>query len=215
MFAFDIETIPNSSMLDKLPEPEIKLGALKDPEKIAQKKAEAKIKQIEKMALNPLYGRVCAAVLSNDNACSRIIIDEDSDNAETELLETLFPFFADDNVLITYNGTDFDMPFTYKRAVLLGIVPAEYAAPTLSAMTARYNNKHHIDLMTVWCGYGRYEKLDNLGNFLLDEKKLDVNFRDFPEMIKTEIGRGKLLDYCEQDVRLTWALYQRFKGVLV
>ncbi len=215
MFAFDIETIPNSSLIDKLPEPELKLGNIKDPEKIEQKRIEAKTSQIDKMALNPLHGRVCAAVFYGDNVRSRLVIDEDSDKAETEILEIIFPFFANDNLIITYNGTGFDMPFVYKRAVLLGIIPAEYAAPTLAQMTARYNNNHHIDIMTAWCEYGQYEKLDNLGQFLLDDVKLNINFSDFPEMIKTEDGRQKLLDYCEQDVRLTWALYQRFKGVLV
>lgn len=33
----DIETIPNSGMIDRLPEVEVKTGNLKDPEKIAEK----------------------------------------------------------------------------------------------------------------------------------------------------------------------------------
>ena len=40
--AFDIETIRNGSMIDKLPELEIKLGNLKDPYKIEEKKADAR-----------------------------------------------------------------------------------------------------------------------------------------------------------------------------
>jgi hypothetical protein len=57
-YAFDIETMPNSSKLDSLPEPEIKTGNLKDPAKIEEKRAEARAEQIGKMALNPLYGRI-------------------------------------------------------------------------------------------------------------------------------------------------------------
>ena len=58
--AFDIETIRNGSLIDRLPEPEVRTGNLKDPAKIAEKLAEAKAEQVEKMALSPLYGRVCA-----------------------------------------------------------------------------------------------------------------------------------------------------------
>ena len=64
--AFDIETIRNGSMIDKLPELEIKLGNLKDPYKIEEKKAEARAEQIRKMTLNPLYGRVCAFAVASD-----------------------------------------------------------------------------------------------------------------------------------------------------
>ena len=59
VLGFDIETIPNSGMLDRLPPVEVKAGNLKDPVKIAEKEAAAKAEQLEKMALSPLYGRVC------------------------------------------------------------------------------------------------------------------------------------------------------------
>ena len=50
---FDIETIPNTSMLDRMPKPEVKAGNVKDPAKIAEKTAAARAEQIEKMALSP------------------------------------------------------------------------------------------------------------------------------------------------------------------
>lgn len=215
--AFDIETMRNGELINQLPEPEVKTGNLKDPAKIADKIAEAKAEQVDRMALDPLTGRVCAAVLINDNIKVRYAIDEDSDNAEASLLEEVFPFFSAiaQTPIITYNGTGFDLPFVYRRAVILGIDPREFGVEPLSIMTARYNNRLHFDLMTAWCGYGKYEKLDNISRFLLDDQKIEIDFREFPELIKSAEGRNKLLDYCEQDVKLTWALYQRFQGVLI
>ena len=63
---FDIETIPNTSMLDRLPKPKAATGNLKDPAKIAEKEAAARAEQIEKMALSPLYGRICCWVGADD-----------------------------------------------------------------------------------------------------------------------------------------------------
>lgn len=92
--AFDIETIRNGSMIDKLPELEIKLGNLKDPYKIEEKKAEARAEQIRKMTLNPLYGRVCAFAVASDTEESAYCIDADSDEAETELIERAFTILS-------------------------------------------------------------------------------------------------------------------------
>ncbi|MDD3176001.1 MAG: hypothetical protein PHU51_05990, partial [Candidatus Nanoarchaeia archaeon] len=78
--SFDIETIANSSMIERMPEPEVKTGNLKDPAKIAEKIAEAKAEQQSRMALSPLYGRVCAWVGAEDeNAMYFNCIREESD----------------------------------------------------------------------------------------------------------------------------------------
>ena len=118
--AFDIETIPNSAMADRLPPVEIKAGNLKDPAKIAEKEAAARAEQVEKMALSPLYGRMCAWVAIDDggpvyNGC----IAESSDEAETVIIEKAFETLSGKRI-ITYNGNGFDLPFIYRRAVLLG-----------------------------------------------------------------------------------------------
>lgn len=87
----DIETIPNSGMIDRLPEVEVKTGNLKDPEKIAEKIAEAKAEQIGKMALSPLWGRVCAwCGMEDEQTVWKECIREDSDDEETRILVTLF-----------------------------------------------------------------------------------------------------------------------------
>jgi len=213
--AFDIETIPNSAMADRLPPVEIKAGNLKDPAKIAEKEAAARAEQVEKMALSPLYGRMCAWVAIDDggpvyNGC----IAESSDEAETVIIEKAFETLSGKRI-ITYNGNGFDLPFIYRRAVLLGVDPRQYGMPTLASLTARYNNTIHVDLMQVWCGFGSFEKLDNIAKALLDDRKIEIDFREFENLIKTAQGRETLLAYCAQDVLLTKKLWNRISGILV
>lgn len=213
--AFDIETIRNGSLVGSMPEPDVALGNLKDPAKIAEKIEKARADQIEKMALSPLYGRVCAFVgMENELTVRKDCIAEDSDAEETRVIEAIFQAVAGKRI-ISYNGNTFDLPFVYRRAVLLGIDPREFGTPTLSEMTARYSNKHHIDIMQVWCGFGNYEKLDNLAKAVLEDRKIEIDFREFPELIQTEDGRKRLLDYCQQDVALTLKLWNRIAGILV
>lgn len=212
---FDIETIPNSSMINRLPAVEVKAGNLKDPAKIAEKEAAAKAEQLDKMALSPLYGRICAWVaVKNEFTAERACLAENSDAEETRVIETAFDTISSGRV-ITYNGNSFDLPFLYRRAVLLGVDPRQWGMPTLAEMTARYNNQHHIDIMQVWCGFGNYEKLDNIAKAMLDDQKVEIDFHDFPELIKTDEGRKKLLDYCQQDVLLTMRLWNRIAGILI
>lgn len=212
--AFDIETIPNSAMIEQLPEVEIKTGNLKDPAKIAEKIAEAKKEQIEKMALSPLYGRVCAFVAIDDSGTLwKSCIQNESDEDEVNVIETLFRTIAGKRA-VSYNGNGFDLPFLYRRAVILGINPGEFGLPVLSAMTER-KSKFHIDIMNAWCGFGQFEKLDNLARAILNDQKNDIDFKDFPELIKSEEGRDTILAYCAQDVALTMKLWNRIDGILV
>ena len=217
VLGFDIETIPNSGMIDRLPPVEVKAGNLKDPAKIAEKEAAAKAEQLEKMSLSPLYGRVCCWC-AEDAAGVRFesCIEEDTDAEEIRVIEAALQLIGYGNrTLLTYNGISFDVPFIYRRAVLLGIDVRKFLLPPLPAMTARYRNDLHHDLMNIWCGVGNYEKLDNLAAAILGDRKNEIDFHDFPEMIKTTAGREELLSYCRQDVALLVKIYLRVVGILI
>ena len=88
IFALDIETIPNTSMIDRLPETEVLLGNLVDPAKIRAKQDAAKATQVEKMALDPLYGRVlCVAMVGEDGGSNCPIMLEATEDHERTLLQ--------------------------------------------------------------------------------------------------------------------------------
>ena len=213
---FDIETMRNASMIDRLPLIEVKAGNLKDPAKIAEKQEAAKNEQIEKMALSPLYGRICAWCAVDDEGTSFCeCISADTNDEEFELIAKAFECLSVYDRIITYNGNSFDLPFLYRRAALLGVDPRFVGMPPLAEMTSKYRNEHHADLMQIWCGHGGYEKLDNIARALVNDSKIEIDFREFPEMIETEAGRKKLLDYCLQDVKLTQTIWYRVSGILI
>ncbi len=215
MYAFDIETIPNSSLLDHLPKPDVKIGNLKDPEKIAAKIKAAEDEQKGQMALSPMWGRVFCYVLHDGEESIRMICDEDEEN-EIYLLEELFNKMYGITIC-TWNGNSFDLPFVFKRAAILGIDLERFRVPPLPHWVKRYRTDgQHIDLMQVWANWdsqGRV-KLDDAAAAFGLAGKLEIEFSQFPELLKTKGGRDTILDYCEQDVVITHQIYSQIKGIL-
>lgn len=196
----DIETMANPDAIALLPEPSID-ARLKDPAKVAEAKAEAKAKQIEKMALSPLTGKIAAVGLYGELGGEVVIADEVTMlNAAYDAIKT--------STIITYNGKSFDIPFIFKRGIILGLSWA--TIPEMKLYTDRYKSgAAHIDLMTEFCNYGEYEKLDNLARFILGSGKIEFDFREIPELLKTEEGKAKISEYCLKDCELTYKLAKR------
>ena len=93
-YALDVETIPNMDIVADMPEPEVKTGNLKDPEKIAEKVKQARKKAEDRMALSPLTGRVAAfSFWSPNHVEDDCLLDVGmDDNGERGLLCRLFGF---------------------------------------------------------------------------------------------------------------------------
>jgi len=220
IFAIDIETIPNEEMKDKLPEPKID-SRLKDAAKIAAATEKARAEQIDKMALNPITARVCCygsvGVIGTEENEYGEIISEATDEAEATIIQSIMRALgADDVRIVTWNGIGFDMPMIYKRAMMLGVDPANFDAPPLTAWTKRYNLEKHYDLMQIWSAWERtkWAKLEDVARVVLDEEREDIPYAEVPDMIKTDAGRAKVKDACINHTRLTWELWERFNGFL-
>jgi len=219
MRAFDIETIPNKNIVELMPEPEVALGNTKDPEKIKEKIAEAKQKAIDKMALSPLFGRICSFSFYGEDEKKFEVIPEISDAAEIELvthiLENLCIGNPDGtNTIVTWNGFNFDFPFVYKRAAMLKIeMPRN--CPGLKYWTRKYANDVHIDLMQEFSGWGKEQmsNLDIIGKMILGRGKTARNYSTYIELI--ESGKGELIgldNLC--DTGITYDLYNHLKTYL-
>jgi predicted PolB exonuclease-like 3'-5' exonuclease len=221
IFALDIETIPNAAMVPFLPEPEIS-AVLKDPAKIAAARAEAKLEQVSKMALDPMTGRVCACALVGvdgaDDFSSVAVATGTDDECELALLAMIFTALGrKDARIVTFNGMFFDIPYLYKRAMILGLPLGEYGTPPLSAWTKRYSTDRHCDIARVWYGWGpakKGENLDLVASMVLKESKMEIDVTTFPELMTTEEGRNKIGEYCLKDTELTWRLWKKMEGYL-
>lgn len=218
MFAFDIETIPNEAMIEHLPEPEVKLGNIKDIEKIKAKAAEAKQKQIDSMALNPFYGRICSAAFYDpDDYQGYKTIDEISDAAELDLLDYIFDRIkfteTTSPTIITWCGMSFDLPFVYTRAALLNYRLSP-KCPGLQYWIKRYTHSPHCDIERILSNWGvKSFRLDEVANAFLGESKLNHDFSKFIELING--GKGHEIGiYNLKDAELTYKLYDKLSAYL-
>lgn len=198
--AFDIETMPDMSVVDLLPEIEAS-KVLKDPEKIKLDLERRKQEQIEKMALNPLFGKIACISIIGENEEHFLIGDE------KQIIEDFFKITCDCQ-LISYNGINFDIPFIYKRAIKNNI--PDINLYQLKQFTNKYDCFKHIDIMNEFCNWGQFEKLDTLSKIYLNESKNDFDIKTIPQLIETEEGKQQLKEYCLQDTRLTWKLAIKF-----
>ncbi len=221
ILGLDIETIPNVAMVNNLPEPEVALGNLVDPAKIKAKQDAAKASQVEKMALDPLYGRVlCVALVGEgpEGVSNCPILPEANDDTERKLLQWLFGEHLNNPELrlVTWNGNGFDMPFIYRRAMALGVSPKHFGAPPLATWTKKYGNDRHIDMMQEWggAGYKDFTKLDSVARALLGESKADIDVTAFAEKMKTQEGRDEIVKYCVRDAALVVKIWERALGTL-
>lgn len=199
ILAVDIETMPNPEMISRLPEvkPDPRL---KDEEKIKADIEKKKQEQIDKMALSPLYGKIACIGYYGDEIQEVDLVDEGS--MIKKLLDR-----ADENIVVTWNGKNFDFDFIIKRGVILGVCPLSL----LERFTSKYSKESmHIDLMEKWCGYGKFAKLNEVAQVLLDgECKDDLDVTQIPELIKTITGQELIKRYCLQDCALTYKLARR------
>lgn len=200
LISLDIETYPNLDMVDKLPEvtPDPRL---KDEVKIQADIEKKKTEQIEKMALNPLYGKIACIGYYGDN------IQEVHIDSEENMLKKLAELMQEDNIFVTWNGTGFDWDFIIKRGIILNI--EDFNLKHLECIRSR-KNPQYIDLMEKWCGYGKMAKLNDVAAVLLDgESKEEFDVKQIPELIKTISGKELIRRYCLQDCKLVYDLAKK------
>jgi hypothetical protein len=203
-YVFDIETVPLPD--DQLAEMDlgeaVKLGNLKDPEKIEAKRREHENRCYERAALSPLTGRVAAVgILGPNKRDLRVDFSE-----EEKLIRSLFDYFCHDNAgwWIGFNIAQFDLPFVVRRAWALGIQPPRWL------VNGRYLSSNFIDLAQVWrlCAYEKeLISLDRLARFLGLGNK-DGSGAGFAQLLYADKAAARA--YLEKDLFLTWSIAERF-----
>ena len=198
ILAIDVETFFDKNNISKLPpvEPD---SRLKDPEKIKQNIEEKTQKMIETASLNPLYSKLACIGYYGDDIKEVHLADE------KEMIKTLLERI-ENNVIVSWNGKNFDFEFIIKRGVILGLCPLSL----LEKYTSKYKSENHIDLMEKWAGYGKFAKLDEVASILLDgEHKEEFDVKEIPNLIKTKTGKELIKRYCLQDCKLTYNLARK------
>lgn len=194
-FGLDIECIPDLSMVDLLPEVSID-SRLKDEAKKKENYEIKKAQQIENMALNPLFAKVICICLYNPEKQFTLMGDE------RDIISHFWSIVGNHETLYTYNGNEYDLNVILKRGLLYG--NGYFAVDRL--LCDKYKAGRHVDIMQKFSLNGKYEKLDTLAKVYLKKQKLDIDFKEFPELLKTEDGRNRIGKYCLQDAQLVYEL---------
>ena len=202
---FDIETGPLAeaelaAMVPPFDPAEVKMGNLKDPDKIAAKLAEAEAGHrrefIERAALDPLTGRVVAVGLLFENSEFLVLADED----EKALLWGFWSVCRGEmgriNRMIGFNTRLFDLPFLIRRSFKHRVeVP-------FGIRRGRYWGDEMVDLREEWQLGDRQARgsLDSIGRHLGVGQK-NGHGEDFAHLWQTD--REKAMAYLRNDLELT------------
>jgi len=224
---FDIETIPQdeAKLLASLPpfDPaDVKVGNLKDAEKIAAKIAEAEAKHkarwLSEAALSPVTGRIAMIGTSEvidgntmQSATSTFYLDEGM--PEETLLAGFWGFWESTlkqeyTIWVGHNVFDFDLPFMVNRSRILGVtVPRSvYSFKGGRVFWA----DRIIDTRPVWL-MGRKaadcpSSLDHIARALEVGEKSGSG-SDFAALFAAD--RAAACAYCRKDLELTTAVAKR------
>lgn len=198
---FDIETAPLPVAEISHLMPEFEAGAnLKDPEKIRAAIEAKREAWLEKLALDPMTGSVCAIGYNfGDNETEISLAYETS---ELSIIESFWEYFSKQSEraqFVGFNIFKFDLPFLVRRSWKLGIpIP-------LGVRTGRYWGGALIDLMDVYAFGNKQEfvSLDSVSKFLgVGEKS--GNGKDFHLLPQAEQRK-----YLAHDLALTKACAEK------
>lgn len=195
----DIETVGHiTPQMKELLIDKLKVGNVKDPEKIRRAIAEKTEALEEKAALSPLTGEVAVVGLGWEHAEGDTTIQTiTAEKGEVELLQALDSALATINPqrVVTFNGRKFDFPFIAARTAILGL-----DLPMKWPLGRTYE---HIDLHELW-------DLGSLDQWqvAMGYKRKSIPGSEIPAMVLE--GRWQeVCSHCEEDVRFTLELYRR------
>jgi DNA polymerase elongation subunit (family B) len=151
---------------------------------------------------------VCCVCAYNEEGDTFEICSEN----EKDIIKAVFDNFFDlRSYITTWDGNRFDIPFLYKRAIILGVA----TKTAMNMWVKRYATTPHCDLAKVWTNWSNdYLSLENASSAIMGEHKIDLDYKLFPILMKTQEGRSKLTEYCMMDCKLTKTIYDKCNHVL-
>jgi len=223
----DIETIPDQNLPESctpvFDPSDLKMGNLKDPDKIEAKIAEEKVKfktSITKtMSLDPAMAQLCTfcGIVFDTESGEEIekvsvqitkAYNGDDLEAVTEGWALIQRMYGERTPLVTFNGISFDLQIMFYRAIRQDVT---VQPDMFKRLTQKYSNFFHYDLMQILAGWDRqrWHKLDfYLKAFKMNKDKEGMDGSQvYPAWQAGEYD--KIQEYCESDVRSTAELFGR------
>lgn len=197
---FDIETIPAHE--DKKEEVLAYLKSRKSYSKNGNSLSDDDLHH--GTGLDGTFGRICCiGYIKEDGKITRDVIKGE----EKEILKKFWEIARDVDLFVGHNIWAFDLPFIYKRSIILGV------KPRFNISFARYRNEPIFDTMIVWdlWNMDRYRQvsMEVLAKALdLPSSKDEMN----GSMVWSYYKQGKLDEickYCMKDVELVRKIYYK------
>jgi 3'-5' exonuclease len=165
-----------------------------------------------------LHEIVCISGLWVDEKGMKLFSFSREDNTEAEILTKFLSIFDKRHpTLVSWNGSQFDIPVVLFRAMYHGLsAPSLFDQGEIDTQK-RYNNyqnryhQRHVDLMDVMSMFNarHFQKLDDVAHLLGYPGKRGDGAYHVPEYVR-EKQWLKLTSYCEGDVLNTWLIYLRW-----
>jgi DNA polymerase elongation subunit (family B) len=188
----DIETCPQSDLIDVYTDNIKPRANLKDLEKIA-----SDIQQ----KLNEAQQKMCTDI--NFNEIRMIGIWFEGKYLKLSLKEWIAWQSEHQGITyITYNGIKFDFPVIIRNIIKQGLACPKSVLVDLRDYTRRFPIGH-TDLMNELCEYGEWKSLDLLAQVYLGEKKVPIDFMTCSDK--------ELTDHNKHDLILLEKLYWKFE----
>jgi predicted PolB exonuclease-like 3'-5' exonuclease len=213
--AFDIETVPDTSLGEKL----LGLEGISD-EDIAKAMQFQRLQETGNDFL-PLYQQriVAISVTLRDPSGFKVWSLGDEQSQEKELVERFYEGIEKFTpVLVSWNGSGFDLPVLHYRALLHGVQAPRYWDMGNEDREFRFNNYisrfhwRHVDLMDVLAGFQNRARapLDSIATMLGFPGKMGMAGDKVWDCYRNGEIR-KIRDYCETDVLNTYLVYVKFQ----
>lgn len=215
ILVFDIETIPDIDSGKRL----YGLSNLSAAEIAQAMFAVQRAKSGHDFLPHYLHKIVTISVVFYNNKQVKVWSLGDGDSSEKELITSFFSAIDKYTpILISWNGSGFDLPVLHYRTLLHKISASNYWEVGNNQSGFRWNNYlsryhyRHVDLMDVLSGYQNraFAPLDDLSVILGLPGKMGMHGHQvFNYYLENNIQ--SIRNYCETDVMNTYCIYLRFE----
>jgi predicted PolB exonuclease-like 3'-5' exonuclease len=166
-----------------------------------------------KGAFDASVGQVCCIGWAiGDAEPTTLVLDDPSEERKmlADFFDALTRAFEEDNrripTFVGFNHVSFDLPFLYRRAVILGVEPPKFFPINPPAWS-----EHVEDVMLMWAGVKGRISMDNLCRVLgLEGKEPGIDGSKVLDYF-VEGRKAEISHYCRGDVARTRAMYKRLR----
>jgi len=213
LLVLDIETVPQYSTYDQVPDHLKKLWELKT---LNQRKEETAEEFYGRAGIWAEFGKIiCISVgIFTSGKNTGLRIKSFASHDEKELLEKFSVMLAGQPaslILCAHNGKEFDFPYICRRMLINGLkFPSQ-----LEISGKKPWEINHLDTMELW-KFGDYKNYTSLNLltaiFNIPTPKDDIDGSMVSHVYWNENQLERICTYCQKDVVATAQLLRRYRG---